>query len=183
MNLLPPHYKAGLRLEAWRRFLVFFGIYLSVIGVAAVMLLLPSYFFLQFQIDELKALEETTKASPDYKSMEEGKKTVSRVGRLLSTTNQFFVSDTEATPLIEDIVSRMPASVSLSDFSYSRAEGAPATLKLTGIAGHRDDLTKFAEDLQKSPYIKEKISVPESSYLREFDTPFALSITISPAKQ
>ena len=161
--------------------MVFFGIYMSVIGVAAVALLLPSYFFLQFQIDELKSFEETTKGSPDYRNTEDGKKTVSRVGQLLTTTNQFFQSDAKATPLIEDIVSRMPISVSLSDFSYARTEGELGTLKLSGIAGHRDDLTRFAEILQKSPYVKEKISVPESSYLRELNTSFTLSLVIGPA--
>ncbi len=180
MNLLPPHYKAGLRLEAWRRFLVFFGIYSSVIGIAAVALLLPSYFFLQFQIEELKAFEETTRRAPDYKNMEEGKKTVQRISRLLTTTNQFFQSEREATPLIEDIISRMPASVLLSDFSYTHQEGGSSMLKISGIAGHRDDLTRFAEILQKSPYVKEKVSVPESSYLREVDTSFVLSLVIGP---
>jgi len=180
MNLLPPHYKAGLKLEAWRRFLVFFGIYISLIGIAAVALLLPSYFFLQFQIDGLKAFEETSRRSPDYKNMEEGKKTVARVSNLLSTTSKFLQSEREATPLIEDIISRMPTSVLLSDFSYTRQEGTVSTLKLSGTAGHRDDLTRFAETLQKSPYVKEKITVPQSSYLREFNTSFSLSLVIGP---
>jgi len=183
MNLLPPHYKKELRLEAWRRFSVFFGIYMSVIGVAAVALLLPSYFFLQFQIDGLKAFEETLRRAPEYKNMEEGKRTVARISRLLATTNHFLQSEREATPLIEDIVSRMPASVTLSDFSYTHQEGAVSTLKLSGIAGHRDDLTRFAETLQKSPYVKEKVTVPESSYLRELNTSFTLSLVIGPASQ
>ncbi len=180
MNLLPPHYKAGLQLEAWRRFLVFFGIYSSVIGIAAVALLLPSYFFLQFQIGGLESLEKVTRSSPDYEAMEHGKKTIKKTQRLLTATDQFLKSDRVVTPLIADIISRIPESVVLSDFAYTHQAGVSSTLKLSGVAKHRDDLTAFAINLQKSPYVKEKIAVPESSYRRISDTPFVLSLVIGP---
>ena len=161
---------------------MFFSIYMSVIGIAAVALLLPSYFFLQFQINELRALEKATTNSSDYKDMESGEKAAQKIRTLVSVTNKFFQSGSVVTPLVEDIISRMPASVSISDFSYISEAGKQSTLQLVGIAGHRDDLKKFAEALQKSPYVKEKVLIPESSYKNERDAPFTIPLVIDSTK-
>src|SRR3989338_105444 len=74
MNLLPENFKRELKHEAWRRFLVFFGTYVTLIEIVAITLLLPSFFFLRFQIDEFRKQRDAVLQGTDYRTMVDGKR-------------------------------------------------------------------------------------------------------------
>lgn len=181
MNLLPKQYKKDLRLEAWRRYLLFLGLYLTVVLIGASALLLPSFFYLQFQIGELEKTRDAAKRAPGYEAMLKGSDVARGANRSLEAFDAYIKSKPAASPIIEEIIRRLPPEVRLTNIQYTRIAGGPTgTVKIVGEAAHRDNLRAFLAELQKSHMVTGKVSVPDTTFRKEFNTPFSLEISIKP---
>lgn len=181
MNLLPRQHKNDLRLEAWRRYLLFLGFYLTTVLVSAATLLLPSLFYLQFQIDELEKTRDVARRTPDYETMTTGMEIVEGANRSLRAFEAYLKNKPAVTPILEDVVASMPSEVNISNFTYTRGiGGALGALKLSGEALHRDHLRTFIAKLQVNPQVSGKVSVPDAAFRIEENTPFVLDIALKP---
>ncbi len=180
MNLLPQSYKKDLKLEAWRRYLLFLGLYLTMVLVSATALLLPSLFYLQFQIDELEKTRDVGKHTAEYDNMIKGVKVVEAANTSLLAFTAYLKSIPAVTPLLEDLISRMPEEIYITNLSYLRKPDRSGTLKLTGVARHRDYLKAFAARLKESSFVSGDVLVPDAAYRVEDKTPFTLDISLKP---
>ncbi|KKU52372.1 MAG: hypothetical protein A3F26_02950 [Candidatus Ryanbacteria bacterium RIFCSPHIGHO2_12_FULL_47_12b] len=178
MNLLPENFKRELKHEAWRRFLVFFGTYVTLIEIVAITLLLPSFFFLRFQIDEFRKQRDAVLQGTDYRTMVDGKASVDSINRSVQLFNAFMESDHTMTPILSDVIARLPEDTFLGTFSLVRRAERKATLTLSGVAGHRDSLTQFVDRLEKSPFADGEADVPKDVFKKETDTVFTLVLPI-----
>jgi len=180
MNLLPRQHKSDLRLEAWRRYLLFLGLYLTMVLVSAATLLLPSLFYLQFQIGELEKTRDAGKHTAEYDNMTKGVKVVEAANTSLLAFTAYLKSAPSVTPLLGDLISRMPGEIYITNFSYLRKLDRSGTLKLTGVARHRDYLKAFAARLKESPFVSGEVLPPDAAFRIEDNTPFTLDISLEP---
>lgn len=181
MNLLPKQHKKDLRLEAWRRYLIFLGFYLTTALVSAATLLLPSLFYLQFQIGELEKTRDLGKRTPDYETMIKGSQTVQSANKSLHAFATYLKSRPSVTPTLEEVIFRMPPEIYFTNIVYTRSpDGASRTIKLSGQAQHRDNLRAFVAELQASSEVSGKILVPDTVYRKEENTPFSFDVKLKP---
>ena len=180
MNLLPRQHKNDLRLEAWRRYLLFLGLYLTMVLVSATALLLPSLFYLQFQIGELEKTRDVGKHTAEYDNMTKGVKVVEAANASLLAFTAYLKSAPSVTPLLEDLISRMPEEIYITNFLYLRKPDRSGTLKLTGVARHRDYLKALAARLKESPFVSGEVLPPDAAFRIEDNTPFTIDISLKP---
>ncbi len=179
MNLLPEENKQELTYEFWRRFVWFLGFYLIIIAVAADSLLLPSYFFLSFQLDKVKDRLNTTTNSVALQRTFSGEKQIKEARELINLSAGFVDKKAYISPLIEDVLGRTTASTSLSSFQYQIAPGGKGALRMSGVAGSRDELLLYVANLKKSSYII-NVDSPVSNYLDEKGGVFNVTVDLAP---
>mgnify|MGYP001583583148 CR=1 FL=1 len=179
MNLLPGEYKNNLRLEAWRRFLIFFGTYMGFVGIIAMMLLLPSYFFLQFQIDALESQLTIIKSSENYQKTKQGDRDVRFANATISSFVSFESTGPKVVAPVEDLLGRVSEGIVLSNFSYTEKPDGTIQGLVGGRAARRELYLAFIANLQKSPYIKTTIIPLSTDLIKETNITFSLSFPIS----
>lgn len=180
MNLLPEQYKKELSFEAWRQFFVFFGSYGTMVGLVGVVLLLPSYFFLQLQIKELERALSIIRSGVEFRDAEGGRGRVADINRSIATMVQFESVAPKVEPVVSDIIARVTGGVAISQMQYARVADGTIAITLTGKAATRDDLIRFTVELQKNPLVRQEIKPQVNDLLRETDVPFILVFQVQP---
>lgn len=175
MNLLPEQYKRDLRFEAWRRFLIFFGMYASVAGIIAIMLLMPSYFFLNFQIDTLERQYESLQSGENFRKTQEGQQQAREINRALGLLVSFENTSSKISLPVEEFLGRVIPGITLTTFTYGDRPDGTVGVQMIGRASTRDTYLTFIDTLQNSPYTAEKITPSVSELLKENDIPFTLT--------
>ncbi|MDA1334405.1 MAG: hypothetical protein O2794_00110 [bacterium] len=178
MNLLPPEYKKELPLEAWRRYLTTLGIYFSVVGLVGVMLLLPSFFFLKFQIGGLEDELTTTQGIEDYREMKLGKTRVSGLNTSLAAFVDFEAKSKKAHPVIDNYIKLAKGQVDIQTLRYIQEEiTGEVKLDINGRAPLRASFISFLDDIKADPLTK-AVDSPISNLLTEVNGTFNLNIDI-----
>ncbi len=179
MNLIPPEYKKGLALEAWRRYAFTFGVYLAAVALIAITLLLPSFFFLRLQIENLQDNLATIQKSDDYKKVFSKQRDVEQINRALAAFVGFDKSSIQASALLEEIFSHMTSTdIVISNTAYARGQAPQApSVAITGKAATRDAFRAFTEELGKSMYVKGIVS-PISNLLDQKDISFSITLNL-----
>ncbi|MEK7576652.1 MAG: type IV pilus assembly protein PilM [Patescibacteria group bacterium] len=181
-NLLPENYKADLRFEVWRRFLIFVGAYSGVVGVIATILLLPSYFFLQFQIGALESQFSSMKSNETYTVIQRGEKEVDSVNNVVNAFMSFEGAKPKIVAPVEDLLGRVVPGIVLNTFLYNEMADNTAQIKIGGTAIRRDIYLQYINNLQKSSFVKTKIIPTPTDLVSEakvaFDLPFVISLSI-----
>ncbi|MEK7643579.1 MAG: hypothetical protein AAB372_04000 [Patescibacteria group bacterium] len=148
-------------------------------GIIAMMLLLPSYFFLQFQIDALESQLTVMKSSENYQKTKQGDKDT----RVANTTISALISFEKGRPKVvaplEDILGRVSEDIALSTFSYLENTDGSIKVLLGGRANRRDAYLTYIANLQKSPYIKTTIVPSSTDLIKERDIIFNISFPVS----
>jgi hypothetical protein len=178
MNLLPEQYKKNLRLEAWRRFLIFFGTYFSIVGIVGIMLILPSYFFLQFQIGTLETTLKSERNGINYQKTLQGQQQVLTINQTFQAFVSFETSGIKVVLPLEDLLSRTLTGITLSSYNYTEQVGGELRIQLAGRADRRETLLAFVDNLNKSPYMSAPISASTSDLIRDKDLTFAFDFPI-----
>ena len=161
INLLPIAERKSIRLEQWRRFLIFFTILASVVLVFGSVLLFPAFlpmFFEQRELQKfLKIEEENYKKLKIDQALTEIKSLKSR----LATIKNFVSSPAAASPILEEVMQIAGAGVNIRQVSVSGS----GTISISGTAMGRRELLIFEEALKSSPRF-EQISSPLSDIIR-----------------
>ncbi|MEK7576656.1 MAG: hypothetical protein AAB482_03090 [Patescibacteria group bacterium] len=179
MNLLPEYYKRNLQLEAWRRFLIFFGTYLGIVGIISVMLLLPSYFFLQFQIGILETQLKSTQSSESYRKTQQGDRNVKAANSMVGVLVGFESAKPNIVVILDDLLGRVLPGVVLSSFSYAEKPDGTAQVQISGTATQRDIYISFIENVRKSRFVQTAINPSAEELKKETNIAFNLSFIIS----
>ena len=178
MNLLPEQYKKELRYEAWRRFTIAFGLYLSIILVIANVLLLPPFFFILFQADASVDRLKTLQSSSEFREVSDSESRVKKVNTLLRVLTATENENKPITPILEDIMGRTSTSTSLSSLTFTRTTKGPDAIHIFGEARRDSDLQIFEDALKKSPYITGEPNSPITNYLKERNLKFTITLDL-----
>ncbi|MBI2052943.1 MAG: hypothetical protein HYT34_01730 [Candidatus Ryanbacteria bacterium] len=178
MNLLPPEYKKELRYEAWRQFTLFSGIALASVITITIVLLLPSFFFVSFQLQASKDRLTFLQRGPDFKELAASRDQINAIDAFLKNIVDYSTKRGPIVPVVQSVLAETATSTKLSSFAFSRKEDGASTITLAGVADRRDDLLKFIDKLQKNSYVK-RVDSPVTNYLKEISTPFALTLDIA----
>ena len=179
MNLLPDDYKQELKYEIWWRFIRFFGFYLIIIMITLDVLLLPSYFFLALQLDQIKERLGSTTNSIALQRTFSGEEQMRKSEDLVKLSAGIAAKKLYISPLVEDILGKTTASTTLSSFQYTNVENGKAALKISGFVSSRDELLLYIAKLKESPYIAD-VDSPISNYLDERGGAFSLTGDLVP---
>ena len=175
MNLIPPEYKKELVYEAWRKYTLAVGFYAASVLVIASTLLLPSFFFLNLQIDNLKKNLDSIQKSGDYLEVATKQKEVERINKSLSAFVSFDKSAPQVSLLLDDLFTHTQSSeITLTSVTYNRTG---LSFALAGRATTRDALLSFTEELSKSPLVKDA-TPPITSFIEKENIIFSITVTL-----
>ncbi len=177
INVLPKEEKKALKREYWLRFASVTFSLLSIIGVIATLLLLPSYFFSisKMALAEEK-LETFNRANPDIATYD--------INTTILTINSklgLLVVKDQAQPVSEKIMTtilgNLPSGITIENILYTETEAKDTIIEVHGIASDRTALRTYQSTLKENPAIKEA-DVPLSDFLGKSDIDFTMTITL-----
>lgn len=148
------------------------------LGVAAGLLLLPTYVYLRGQVvaqgARLASLEASVAASG-------GNEVEARLSAL--DANAALLSALAAAPsaskAVYQVLGISRAGITLSGFSFGAAQGTkPSTLVITGTADTRDHLRAYQLALSGAPFIT-AADLPISAYAKDSNISFGITLTLT----
>ena len=174
MNLLPEEEKVQIGKERIRRLFAVSLWMLALLAWVGVILLLPSYFFIEFQLHEFQRSFQAFQSSPEIPRMERDEKETKLLASRFSFLKSAFASNEQISSLLEIIFSLRPAGVSITDLSYAKGDN---TIAIKGNAHTRSDLLEFSRLLEARPEFGKAYS-PLSNFLKEQYLDFSLSVEV-----
>lgn len=181
MNLLPDIYKKELKLEAWRRFLIFVGSYFVLIGITGIIGLLPSYFILKFQIQSFLDQLSTITASPKYQQISDRTGAIETANQLLNDVGNFGRTNPKLSLLLDDFALRTPPEIVFTSFAYAKKPDGSLVVAIGGTATRSDIFLSFLDNLKKSPFIT-AVDSPLSNIFDEINPSFTITADINSAE-
>ena len=126
--------------------------------------------------EKIKSNSEAIKEQGDILSLP--KDVNEKAAVVLSFKNRSLVSEK-----IESVASGRTSGISLSGLSYKKTEKSDPNQNVvqilaTGTAKNRESLLAFEKAIQDMSFVKD-VSVPVSSFAKDADLPFTVTITIS----
>lgn len=178
-NLLPPERMRILSWDYRLRIGIIAIVLVTVLSLAAAVLLVPTYVLLNGSAEAKK--EHLLRIVSTFTSAEETAlltrlAALSRNAAALVT----FSNTPSISAIIRTVLSVPRSGITLSGFSYTPASGkSPGTLALSGSSETRDALRSYQLALQGAPFAR-SASLPVSAYAKDADIPFVITITLSP---
>ncbi len=180
INILPKEEKVFLKKEYWMRFFTMCLNLVAIVGVIAIILLLPTYFLSQskemFVEDSLAIFnKENRELSSDNID-----KTINDINSKLSILDKegapYLVSD----KIIDDILASQTPGITFSQILFNKQITkilGSSSLEIHGVATNRDTLRSFKTNLDNNPNFSE-VDLPISNFLEKTNLPFTISIII-----
>jgi hypothetical protein len=169
LNLLPAEDKNNVRFEELRRLVIFVTAFSLAIMAVFTIFLLPAYFILTFQKNEvLRELDiaEKSERLTDVKTIEKEVQLLNGLFRRISAGDGSSPAFSRA---LERVLEDAGPRISFSDVSYAKA----SSFSVSGFAPTRDDLIGFENKLKGNPYLK-NISSPLSNIIKESNINFSI---------
>lgn len=161
INLLPIAERKHIRLEQWRRLLIFFTVSLGVVLIFASVLLSPSFLPMFFEQRELQRFIKLEKEN--YKNLKIGQ-TLTEIKSLksrLASIKDFMQTSSRTHPLMEEIIQTAGPKINIRQINLSDN----GVISINGTAVGRKELLLFENNLRRSAYF-EQISSPLSDIIR-----------------
>lgn len=175
-NLLPHS-----RLRAFRR-LYFTRLGTLALGILTatvlvqVFLLIPTYWYVRAEVGQLKSSVAATDAAAQSSEEQELRTRT----EALSATVMRLVRLSEApvaSAAIRAVLVVPRPGIRLVGFTFTApANGQPARMGISGIAGTRDDLRQYEAALRELSFV-ERADLPISAYAKESAIPFTIVLT------
>jgi hypothetical protein len=172
INLLPHNEKKNIRREYRLRLMALAVLLLGVLAYLTAILFIPS-FILSIYRKSLSAneVERVNNATTDNKDlMLELAQRNNLVNTLRPDAEK--ITPTIAVAMISKYLTPM---VSLSDISYSSADGKQFQMSVRGVSADREGLLLFTNGLKKEPGIT-KVDVPVSNFVKDANIQFTFTI-------
>jgi hypothetical protein len=174
INLIPPHGHAILKREYILRVGAVYSFLFSVVLLAAVSLLIPTYVLVSSQLGALDTKEiDTTQVASQFRVAEQAIQEANERARQLGGSKESI----RASVVIREIDSSAPHGIRLSKFQLLRENGTIASLAVQGVAESRTALATFKDELERLPAVKEAL-VPISDLAKDADLSFAITVIL-----
>lgn len=174
MNLLPPEYKKNLVYEAWRRYVLILGPYLFIATLIAFVLLLPSFFFLTYQIDGIRRNADAIRASAEYRDYLKGKDRIASINTTLSSFVSYENQSQKTTPWLYELYSKVPSGVTLMSLTTAKDKNVLSVI-ITGNAVDRETFRSFKNALEQSESIS-KVDSPVTNLISSENVNFTVTV-------
>ncbi len=178
-NLLPPERRHALVREYRYRFGVVVISLLVSLVLAAAVLLIPTYIFLQGSI----AAKETRLTAVQASLSSAGQTSPS--ARLAALSNDIatltkLASGSSVSAVMRTVLAIPRSGVTLSGLTYTPVSGmTPATLDLSGVATTRAALSSYQLALQGAPFAR-AVNLPVSAYAKDTNIGFTITVLLAP---
>jgi hypothetical protein len=179
INLLPAERQRVLSREYFIRFGVMAAFLITLLVVAAGILLLPTYVFLVQSATAKQA--RLTNVEAILSSSNEAALSA-RLTALSNEAAQLIAlgSAPSASDTIRTALAIPRPGIALSGFEYARAAGkVPGTLEISGVATTRDALRTYQLALQNSSFAA-AADLPVSAYAKDANIIFTIVVTLAP---
>lgn len=179
MNLLPPEEKKEAARERMWRFFTVLLTGCAAVCWAGVVLLLPSYFFTEYQRREFVQSLEAFTLSPEIQRTEEREKSAKALGAKATELGAALSKFRSAAEPLKAILEARSEGVQILTLSYGTTKDG-GKIAVTGRAPRRADLLDFSKRLEVRKEFKKVVS-PVSNFLKEENLEFLLSLELTPA--
>lgn len=173
-NLLPADRLRALRQIYFLRLAVVSLVLGAGVIVVHGVLLMPSYLYLDSQVQERTATLATIEAQLERS---EEKQVSARIASL--TTDATYLARLAELPKASAAVSAITKlsrpGIQLTGFSFAPTEGG-ATMTASGVATTREALRAYERVLSEQTYIS-SVTLPISAYAKDSDIPFTITLT------
>ncbi len=180
MNILPDIQKNNLNKGFKVRFFIVFAVLLSLGIIASTIMLVPSYFASEIELEDVLSQTKFTKTDIDAET-----KTLLELPKDINIKLQFIKSNTNfvsAFSLITKTINKKPVGISINSLSsINIKDGNKARLRgviVSGFAKDRKSLIDFS-NLLKEEESFDKVDVPVNSLTKETNLPFSITISLS----
>ena len=178
LDLLPPERRRALHRAYLMRLVTVSAVIGAILAAAAAALLIPTYTYL------LQAKETSSARLADASknlAAVEGTDLAKRLEALEGDARAIaaLATSTPGSALVRTLLSVPRPGVVVSDIEYTPAPPArAATVAVSGVAATRNDLRAYQLSLQGAPGIA-GADLPVSSYAKDQDLPFTITITLA----
>lgn len=181
-NLLPQKYKDVLQGANKKRLLVVSSWMIFWAFVISIILFVPVYSIVTIKMGEIsKKIIESSNAIKEQSDVLLLPKQINDKARVvLSFSDDMLVSEE-----ISEINSVKSSGISLSGINFrktDRSDGSTLVeILLNGTAPDRESLLSYQNNLKAIDFVQ-NVSVPVSSFSKDINLPFTMTITVSPKK-
>lgn len=171
INLLPPEGRSLVKREYWLRVVSAYAILLTIASVITIVILLPTYFHVAFQINTVIEDIANTGSAEDYARLEGEIKTANAISGLLvkSTT------PIPATTIIAELKELAETTNNIEGITITTKEGVVDSIVVTGIAQTRSALVGMRDRIEAHEHF-ETVELPISNLAKDENIPFSLII-------
>lgn len=176
LNLLPGKQKKDLSFSVALRVVTFFSYWLIGAVVVFGVLLLPAYFFITFQKQEVARTKISEEELSQVTRIDEVARETGILNDRIRAFNERTSQKLGMATLIRDVLERAPAGVSVSFLSY---KADTREMRMNGTAATRTLFLGFADALRAMPEVLD-ISSPVANLIQEQDVNFTLTLRLDP---
>ncbi len=175
MNLIPQSEKNTLKKGFKARFAIVANNLLSISFVFGCAMLLPAYFLAESHINAI-----SLNSSVKEENQDDIKNTLQIPDEINSKLAfmESYVQNPPTLGYISSIVSYLPDKVKINSISLDRKTKKGITVVVSGVAANRDSLVSFGNSLKSSKDF-DSVDVPVSSFTKDKDLPFLMTIFIA----
>jgi hypothetical protein len=178
-NLLPEDKTRAIRREYFLRLLLIAVLVLTVVVIAQMVFLLPSYLYehelVATRSSELQALSSNLATAQEQQAQTQLSALKSGADFLLGLGKAPTVS-----AAMRAILAVSRPGITLSGFAYGQVDANPSsatrTLQLSGIASTRESLRSYDSALAALPFVS-SADLPISDYAKDSKIPFTITLT------
>ena len=175
-NILPPEEKKHIETLRESRIAIVWGSTFFVVLVFTALLLLPSYFTLSLQKDEVLRNLEITENSPVAKRIIGIQQSIIALKKNSEDIKKISKNGNSFSSIVANIVESIPPGITLTALEY---DGVLQRLSLHGIADTRAAIARLEEILKKNKNIKD-VHIPLSSLVSQKSINFNIAVTVLP---
>jgi len=180
INILPEEQKKIIRHEYWGRFLSLMAIMVAFLGLIAIILILPSYFFSRSKESFVEnRLEAFNRENPDIK-IEDNIDTIGQdINAKAKILDEKWKGNTYFNETLKILLNVIPPRIKVSQLLYSERTDNVAVFEVHGQASNREVLKDFKTALENNPHFGD-VNLPVSNFVQKSNIDFTISFSLNP---
>ncbi len=174
-NILPPAEKKEINDGQKIKILSIWGGTIFLLMCLAFLLLIPSYFLLALQRDEILRNLEITENGPQVKRSDEIRRALVDLRASADDLKVITQSSGVFSRILSDLLKAMPAGVTMTSIRF---DGTTQELSFDGMAKTRALLVEMEAALKNTERMKD-VAVPLTSLVLNADIPFTIKVKVT----
>ncbi len=174
-NILPPKEKNLIDAYRKTKILIVWGGSIFAVCALTVFLLMPSYFFLALQRDDILRNLKITEESSLVKRIEEIRVSLAELNKNAEDIKRNTGSTGAFSGIFFDLMRVLPSGIRITDMQF---DAIASELSLNGFASTRSALVEMETAIRSIPRIK-NVAIPLTSLVLNSNIPFNIKIKVS----